>query len=554
MTLSPTPVEQPVDQLVEQGAEPPAGGRVPHRSRAERHDQPTRKTPALLLVAGVLIAALALVPLGFVTAYTIAIGPAEAWGLLFRPRIGELLTNTVTLVIGCTVSSLVLGLAAAWAVERTDLPLRPLWHGLFVAPLAVPAFVNSYSWSSLSTDVRGYWGALLVITLSYYPLVYLPVVAMLRRLDPALEEAAYSLGNGRATTLWRVVLPQLRPAVLGGCLLVALHLLAEFGALQMLQFPTFTTAIYDQYNSSFNGPAANMIAGVLVLCCVLVLTMELKLRGRRRYVRVSTGAARPVERQQLRRLRGPVTAAATALVVLALGVPTYSLLHWLQVGSSTAFPVGELAAAAATSLGLGAAAALLTVLLALPVAWLVVRYRTGASTVIERSTYVANSLPGIVVALALVTVSIRVAPPIYQTVWLLLACYSIMFLPRAMVSVRAALEQAPPVLDDVAHSLGLGPVATLRRVSLPLIAPGLGAGAALVFLAVSTELTATLMLAPIDTATLATRFWSESSTIAYGAAAPYALLMVLISIPATVLLGRQASSSGSTKLRAGSLT
>jgi iron(III) transport system permease protein len=504
-------------------------------------------------VAGALVAALALVPLGFVVVYTVLIGPTEASELLFRPRIGELLTNTLTLVAGCTAACTVLGVGAAWVVERTDLPSRRLWHGLLVAPLAVPAFVNSYSWSSLSPEVRGYVGALLVVTLSYYPLVYLPVVATLRGLDPALEETAFSLEHGRWRTFVRVVLPQLRPAILGGGLLVALHLLAEFGALQMLQFPTFTTAIYDQYSSTFNGPAANMIAGVLVLCCVLLLTLELRLRGHRHYARVAHGAARPVERQRLGPARIPVTLLVAALVALAVGVPTYSLVHWLRVGSSTEFPVGDLLSAAATSLGLGAAGAALTVLLALPVAWLAVRHRTIASTVVERSTYVANALPGIVVALALVTVSIRVVEPAYQTVGLLLVAYAIMFLPRAVVTVRAALEQAPVVLDDVAHSLGAGPIETARRVTLPIIAPGIGAGAALVFLAVSTELTATLMLSPIDTATLATQFWSSSSSVAYGAAAPYALLMVLISIPATILLGRQATATHRPGRRPGTL-
>ncbi|MFC6285000.1 ABC transporter permease [Nocardioides sp. GCM10027113] len=510
---------------------------------SEGPDERARRTPALLLLAGALVAALALVPLGFVAVYTVLIGPAEAWELLARPRVLQLLTNTLSLMAGVTTLCLVLGVGAAWVVERTDLRFRPLWHGLLVAPLAVPAFVNSYSWASLSPEVKGYGGALLVVTLSYYPLVYLPVVATLRGLDPALEEAAYSLEHDRWRTFRRVVLPQLRPGMLGGALLVALHLLAEFGALQMLQFPTFTTAIYDLYGSTFNGPAANMIAGVLVLCCLLLLTAELRLRGHRRYARVSHGAARPPERLRLGAAGIPVALLLGALVVAAVGVPTYSLVHWLRVGSSTEFPVGELAAAAGTSLGLGAAAALLTVLLALPVAWLAVRYRNAASTIVERSTYVANALPGIVVALALVTVSIRVAQPLYQTFALLLVAYAILFLPRAVVSVRAALEQAPVVLDDVAHSLGAGPIATARRVTLPIIAPGLGAGAALVFLAVATELTATLMLAPIDTATLATKFWSASSSVAYGAAAPYALLLVLISIPATILLGRHASLS-----------
>jgi iron(III) transport system permease protein len=130
-------------------------------------------------------------------------------------------------------------------------------------------------------------------------------------------------------------------------------------------------------------------------------------------------------------------------------------------------------------------------------------------------------------------------PLVYQTALLLVVAYAILFLPRAVVTVRAGLEQAPVVLDHVAQSLGTGPIATARRVTLPLIAPSLGAGAALVFLAISTELTATLMLSPIGTRTLATEFWSASSELRYGAAAPYALLLVLISVPATVLLMRQ---------------
>ncbi len=502
----------------------------------------TSRAPVSLLIIGALVAAFAVVPLGFVLTYTVIIGPVEAWHLLWRPRIGELLWNTARLMFSVIGLSAAIGVAAAWLIERSTLQWRTLWHALLVAPLAIPAFVHSYGWVSLTSSVQSYWGATMIVTLSYYPLVYLPTVATLRGLDPALEEAAMSLGQSRWRSVRTVIVPQLRPAVLGGSLLVGLHLLAEFGALQMLRFPTFTTAIYDQYKSAFNGPAANMLAVVLVLACVLLLTAELKLRGRHHYARVAQGAARPAERQRLGRSAPIVYAAVAALIALGVGVPTYSLLHWLRVGSSTAFPMGELTSAALTTLGLAAAGAALTALFALPIAWLVVRYRSRLSTLLERSTFTANALPGIVVALALVTVSIRVATPIYQTAFLLLLTYSIMFLPRAMIGTRAALEQAPVMLDDVSHSLGLGPVATMRRVTLPLIAPGLGASAALVFLAIATELTATLMLAPIDTTTLATQFWAQAYDASYGAAAPYALLMVLISLPATAMLVRQSRS------------
>jgi iron(III) transport system permease protein len=513
-------------------------------SRATRGAARSRETaPPLLLVAATAVALLALIPLGFVVVYTVVIGADEAWSLLVRPRVGELLFNTTRLVLGGMALSTVIGTAAAWLVERTQLPARRLWHVLLAAPLAVPAFVNSFGWVSLTPKVEGYAGALVIVTMSYYPLVYLPVAAMLRGLDPALEETAYSLGLGPWRTFTRVVLPQLRPGMLGGALLVGIHLLAEFGALQMLRFPTFTTAIYDQYRSSFNGPAANMIASVLVLCCLLLLLGELRLRGHHRYARLGQGAARPAGRRPLGRLTPVALLGLALLVVLALGVPIGSLVHWLVIGSSTAFPIGSLVSTTATSLGLGLVAALVTTALAVPVAWLAVRHRSPVSTTLERSTYFANALPGIVVALALVTVSIHYVQPVYQTTALLVTAYSIMFLPRAMVTVRAALAQAPPLFDDVSHSLGNGPIATLRRVTLPLIAPGLGAGAALVFLAVVTELTATLLLAPIGTATLATQFWSNTASVAYGAAAPYGALMVLLSAPATYLLSREARRS-----------
>ena len=435
--------------------------------------------------------------------------------------------------------SAVLGTAAAWAVVRTAMPGRRAFGVLLAAPLAVPAFVNSYGWSSLTSSVEGFGGALLIVTLSYYPLVYLPVAATLRGLDPALEESASALGLGAGDRFRRVVLPQLRPALLGGTLLVGLHLLAEFGALQNLRFPTFTTAIYDQYKSTFNGPQASALASVLVLGCLILLLTELRLRGPRQLARVGAGAARTLPPARPGRAAVAQVLAVVVVLVLALGVPLGSITRWLLVGSSTAFPVGELLAATGTTLLLASAAAAATTLLALPVAWLVTRRRTLVGTVLERSTYVGSALPGIVVALAFITITVRYARPLYQTTVMLLAAYVVLYLPRALVSQRAALQHASPRLDEAAAGLGSGPFERWRRVTLPLIAPGLGAGAALVFLAVVTELTATLLLSPTGTTTLATAFWSQTGDLDYGAAAPYAALMVLLSLPAILLLTRE---------------
>jgi iron(III) transport system permease protein len=369
--------------------------------------------------------------------------------------------------------------------------------------------------------------------------VYLPVVGALAGLEAAPEEVARSLGRSRLGAFVGVTLPRLLPALLGGALLVGLHVLAEFGALQLLAFPTFTTAIYGQYRSAFSSNAGTVMAVVLVALCVLLLLAELLARGRRRLVRVGRGSGRKPEPVRLGRWRPVVLVGLLGLVALALGVPGYSLVHWLLVGSSTQFVAGSLTQALLTTLGLAAAGSVLATVAAMPLAWLAVRRRSAASTLLERAAYTANALPGIVVALALIFVSIRLVPALYQTIPLLLLAYAILFLPRALVSVRSSLEHAPPLLDEVSRSLGQSAWATFRRVTLPLVAPGVGAGGALVFLAISTELTATLLLSPIGTSTLATEFWSASSSVRYGAAAPYALLLVLAALPATVMLSVQ---------------
>src|SRR5690606_24641140 len=179
------------------------------------------------------------------------------------------------------------------------------WAWLSVAPLAVPAFVHSYAWITLVPGLHGLGAGVLVSVIAYFPFLYLPVAASLRRLDPALEDAAASLGLGPARVFLRVVLPQLRLAVCGGSLLVGLHLLAEYGLFVFVRFDTFTTAIVDQFQSTFNGPAATMLAGVLVACCLALLAFEMLARGDERYARVGSGAARRLVPASLGRATWP---------------------------------------------------------------------------------------------------------------------------------------------------------------------------------------------------------------------------------------------------------
>jgi iron(III) transport system permease protein len=510
--------------------------------------RPTRPAPRLrraapprgLVLAALGTAALALLPLVFVVIEARTISWSAAVDLLIRPRVASLLTNTLTLLGGVAVLTVGLGVAAAWCVERTNLPGRRIWTMLLVLPIGVPEFVNSFSWVSLDpARFQGYRGALLVTTLSYYPFVYLPAAAALRGSDPALEETARSLGLGAWRTFLRVTLPQLRVAILGGALIIALHLLAEYGAFATLRFPTFATEIFAEYQLGFDGASAALLSLVVVVLSVLFLGAELALIGRARYSRVGSGAARARRPVVLGRAMPLAVGGVGLLVGLALGVPVGTLVYWLVRGGSTTLPSASIIGAAGTTFGLSAAAAALTALIALPVAVLAVRHRSRLSMLLERSSYLARALPGIVIALALVSFSIRLAHPLYQTHALLVIAYAILFLPLALIAIRGTLVQVPPRLEEVARTLGLRPLGAFRRVTLPLIAPGLGAAAALVFLSAATELTATLLLRPTGSETLATQFWAYQTSLAYGAAAPYAALMVGICAPATYLLIRR---------------
>ena len=509
---------------------------------ARRPASVERPGPVLAGVVAVVVAA-TLVPLGYVVWSVVATGPSEVYALVARPRVVELLVNTIGLVVVTVPLCVVLGVGAAWLVERTDVPGRSLWRPLLVAPLAVPAFVNSYAWVSVVPSLHGFWAGILVATTSYFPFVYVPASATLRRLDPAMEESARALGSSPAGAFWRVVLPQLRLAILGGGLLIGVHLLAEYGAFAMLRFPTLTTAIFEQFQATFDGAAGSTLAGVLVLLCLVLLVGEAAARGNARYARVGSGAARSLSPHRLADMTIPAFSALLVLAVLALGVPVWTLARWLWIGGAGVWTDGEIASATVQTAGLAAVAAVATTVLAFPFAWVAVRYRGVFARFVEGSNFVTSSMPGIVTALALVTVAIRVAPPLYQTVTLVLAAYVLLFMPRAMVNLRSGLAQIPQGIEEASRSLGVSPTRTLLRITLRLTAPAAAAGASLVFVAVATELTATLLLAPTGTSTLAMRFWSLSSELDYAAAAPYALLLVALSVPVTLVLFRQSTKA-----------
>jgi iron(III) transport system permease protein len=358
--------------------------------------------------------------------------------------------------------------------------------------------------------------------------------------DSSLYEVARSLGLGRFRALLGTVLPQIRAALLGGCLMVLLGLLAEYGAFEILRFQTFTTEIFTEFNLGINPAAASALSLVLVALSLLVIGTELMLT---RSVDARAGrGARPAGGVQRYRLGWGVMPSLlfmAVLVGLGVGVPVSTLVYWLTQPSDVVgvAPIPLLGAAGYTLLYSFLAAVLATVA-AFPVAYLAVRHPGRLSRLLERLGYLVQGLPGLVIALSLVFFAVRLAYPLYQSPALLVIAYAVLFFPMALISLRASLVQLPRRFFDTARSLGCSPVSALLRVTIPLAAPGIAASVTLVFLSAVTELTATLLLVPTGVQTLATAFWAYQSQVSYATASRYAALIVVIAVVPGVFLSR----------------
>ncbi len=510
--------------------------RTPSRPRRRSGGIPL----GLLLVCG-LAAIVVVSPVAVTVIQALQGGITPAVNAIKASSARSLLLHSVLVAAVATPLCCVLGVAGAWLVERTRLPGRRVWAMLLVAPLTMPLFVTSYAWGSISTILQGFLGAAGIIAFSYYPIVFLLVAVSLRGMDPALEETARSLGCNARQTFFRVVFPQLRPALLGGALLVVLDTLVEFDAFVGLKYQTFSVHIYAQYQLSFSSSGAAALSLLSILLCVVLLFGESGLRGGANYTRVSHGARRALPRYRLGRATLPVLVGLALAVGISLGVPIGTLIYWFTQSSHAGFAgasanIHFLGPATWTSIGIGVASALIALVLAVPIAVLAVRHNGRLATVVERATYLSFALPDLVAAIALAYGASHWAHFLYGSLALLVIADAILFVPFAVVALRATLGQIEPVLEDSARSLGAGALRTLWRVTLPLARPGLAAAGVLVFAFVLGDLGTAQVLLPPNLYTLGTEFNANSSTVAFAAAAPFAAVLIVLCMAATYVL------------------
>jgi iron(III) transport system permease protein len=497
-----------------------------------------RGLPLGLTGAALPAALVALLPLVYLVVRTAEAGWPRIAEVLLRERTASLVLRSLTLTALVTVACFLIGVTLALIVTRTDMPGRRVVAALAPLPLAVPSYVFAFGWIGAFPQLTGLLGAVVVLTACSYPFVYLPVVAALRALDPAQEEVSRSLGKGALATLLQVTVRQVRPAAAAGSLLVALYVLSDFGAVSLLRYDVFTRVIHTSYRASFDRTPAAVLSIVLVTVTVALSLAEGRARSGVEQARTGSGVARTARPWALGWWRRPAQAFTAAVLGLALGFPVASLGYWVWRGQQVGVDLERLAASTVATVAVSALAAVVTVALAVPVGVLAARHRGRLVRLIEVSTFAGHALPGIVVALALVFFGIRVVPGIYQQLPLLVLAYTVLFLPAAVVAVRSSVALSSPRVEEVARSLGHSPLQVLRSVTLPIAAPGVAAGAALVMLTTMKELPATLLLHPTGMDTLATSLWSQTGVGAFAGAAPYAAMLVAVAAVPTMLLGR----------------
>ena len=504
----------------------------------------------LLFRAVVLVIALAmLLPMAYLIFRAAGVGLPEAINLLARTRTVRILWNSFLLVLGVTTLSTALALPLAWLTERTDLPGKRIWTVLAMMPLVVPSYVGGFALIAMFgprgllqellspfgverlPSIYGFTGALWVLTLFTYPYLYMSIRAALHRFDPSLEEAARSLGDSGWQTFLRITLPNLRPAITAGGLLVALYTLSDFGAVSLLRFNSFTRAIFVQYLSSFDRSLASLLSLALIVFTIILLLLERNSRGRGRprYYRSGAGVVPSRNRIELANWRVPALIYCGSVVMAALVMPTGVITFWLLRGLASGESLVPVWTATVNSFRAGAMAAAAAAALGLPVAYAAVRLRGRLMSFAARAVYIGYGLPGIVIALSLVFFGANFAPGIYQTMWMLVFAYVVRFLPQAMGAMQISLLQMNPRLEEAGRSLGLGNRAVFRRITAPIVRPGVLAGMALVFLTTVKELPATLLLSPTGFSTLATQIWSATDEAFFTRAAAPALMLLAMS-------------------------
>ena len=523
-------------------------------------------------VRALAIAALTLIPLLVVLASFLDPQP-EAWSHLAAYVLPGVLWNTGVLIVGVGLGVLLLGVPLAWLTAVCDFPGRKFFSWSLMLPLAMPAYVLAFVQVGLldftgpvQTQLRlwfgsSHWfppirstgGVVLVLTLAFYPYVYLLARNAFITQGLRAVEAAQALGYTRAQAFWRVALPMARPWIAGGMTLALMETLADFGSVSIFSFDTLTTAIYKAWFSLFNLPVASQLASLLVLFVLVLAGIDQRLRQNRRYAAKNFS---PVRIGLSGGARWAASLYCAAVLAMAFVIPFIQLMVWVHTVWQEDFD-GRYPVFLLHSMWLAGLAALAVTVLGLILSAIRQHHRDALTQWLVRLATLGYAIPGTVLA---VGVFVPVAWLDNQLItlagWLgwetsqilkgsmlvMLLALSARFLAVAYQPIDAAMQRITRNQGNAARSLGLSPRQVLMRLQLPMVRGGLLTAALIVFVDVMKEMPITLMTRPFGWDTLAVRVFEMTSEGMWDRAALPSLAIVLAGLIPVILLVRKSES------------
>jgi iron(III) transport system permease protein len=509
-----------------------------------------------------LIAVLLLIPFVWLLEEARIVGVDEVLSIVSSASTLKIIVNSLLMTGSVTACSILIGVPLAILTVQTDLPFRRFWTVVAALPLVIPSYIGAFAFVSAFgprgvlqgalaplgiqelPEIYGLFGVTLVLTLYTYPYVYLTTRASLLSFDGTVVEAARTLNHSRWEAFRRVTLPQIKPGIAAGALLVALYTLSDFGTPQIMRYDVFTRMIFVRYNNFLLGRAA-VLSLLLLALTVVILALESRISSSSDGAHVSSGSRRAGQ-INLGYWKLPAVGFCALIAGLGLAVPVGILVMWLRRPSpgfaegGFDFQFGYIL----NSVSVSVAAAIIAVVVGLPLAYLSARSSSRFGSLPERASYIGYATPGVVVGLALLVFGIRYARVLYGTIVVLVFAYVIRFVPQAVGTMKSSVLQVDPKYVEAARSMGDTPLRSFRRVVLPQITPGIIAGGALVFLTTMKELPATLILKPLGSETVVTYIWQVQEAAYYGQAAVPALALICVSALSMLIILRQDGYDG----------
>ncbi len=520
-----------------------------------------------------LIAALILVPVVIVFS-SFLLPTNDVWRHLVETTLPDLLVNTFWLSLGVVIGTTLLGVSLAWFVAVYEFPGCRFFSWALLLPLAIPAYVTAFvvlglfdftgpvqtnlrAWSGTELawfpDLYGRSGVILVMTLAFYPYVYLMARNAFLTQGKRLLEVAQSLGLNRRQGFFKVALPMARPWIAGGVMLTLMETLADFGTVSVFNYDTFTTAIYKAWFGMFSLPAASQLASLLIVIVFVLIILEQQFRMRMRFA--ETKRSSRADRITLSGWRARVVMCfAGGVLFLAFVLPIIQLAVWASNTIVENFDQRYFEFLS-HSLLLSAIATLITCIVAILLVYATRLYSDTTTRIAVRIATIGYALPGAVLAVGifipiawfdnqlnewlLVLFQIESSLLIQGTLGVMLLAYMTRFLAVGHYPIDSAMQRITRNIDEAAMGFGLTGGSVLRRIHLPMLRAGIFTAAALVFVDVMKEMPITLMTRPFGWDTLAVRIFALTSEGEWQQAAFPAITLVLAGLIPIILLMRQ---------------